>query len=266
MSNDSARSSRIVACDTPFRLISSALGRRHYTRRRARMRAENTPCLAIIPDDEIDIEILQHGVYERHLLSFLFDNVLAPFREEFTGKTALDIGANIGNHSIYFSQRFQQVISFEPGQVASHLLQANLHLNKITNVELHKVGLSDQETQAALMLNEADNPGSNTLHPGTNADGGETIDLRRGDTILKTHANLAPVALVKIDVEGHEAEAVRGFGYKNLYTLAKDLPFPNLRLPLAKAVLSAKYVLEKCKSLDDRYCNLAIATTDQDLI
>ena len=295
---------RVVARDSRFSLLSAALDRRRYLQRRARMKDEGCPSLAIIPNDEIGIEILQFGVYERRLLSMLFDDVLAPFREDFAQKAVLDIGANIGNHSVYLARRFKHVISFEPGAVPSYLLQANLLLNQITNVDVYKIGLSDQEICASLAPSEADNIGSNTVNTDPDASGGEAIELRCGDRLLEGCADLEPIALVKIDVEGHETKALQGlertlrkdrpiilfetackngpsgsdshlallrsFDYRNFYTLAKDFPMPHWRSPLIRAVLRATmgthYVLEKHECFDDRYYNLAIATADQILV
>lgn len=292
---------RVVARESRFSLLSAALGRRRCLRRRTRMKNEGCPSLAIIPNDEIGIEILQFGVYERRLLSMLFDDVLAPFRDDFAQKTVLDIGANIGNHSVYFAHRFKHVISFEPGTVPCHLLQANLLLNRTTNVDVYKIGLSDREMRASLAPSEADNIGSSRVSPSSDACDCEEIELRCGDTVLEKCVDLAPVAVVKIDVEGHEYNALKGleqtlrrqrpiilfeipggsgpcdresylallrsFGYRNFYTLAKDYRLPHWRSPLVRAILratmGASYVLKKHDYFDGRYYNLAIATADQ---
>jgi hypothetical protein len=175
-------------------------------------------------------------------------------------------------------------------------------LNNSDNIDPHQVGLSDQDRRASLAPVQADNIGSNA---GTEAsvDNSELIVLRRGDSVLQSIIGLEPIAVVKIDVEGHEIEALRGlettlrkdrplvlfeisrkhgrsgsdalvqllrsFGYSNFYTLAKDFPLPRWRSPLIRAALrtaiGARYVLKKRESFDDRYYNLAIATVDQQL-
>lgn len=294
---------RIICRDSQFRLLSDALGRRQYVRRRALMQAAKCPRLAIIPDDEIGIEILQFGMYERRLLTMLFDNVLVANCSDFKQSAALDIGANIGNHSVYLANRFKRVVAFEPGSVAFHLLRANQILNNCTNIDAHQIGISDQDRQASLTQAQAYNLGSSTVaeHDGRI---GEAIELRRGDAVLQSISGLEPIALVKIDVEGHEVAALRGlettlrtdgpivlfeitgkhgpsgsdaivyllrsYGYNNFYTLAKDFPLPRFRSPLIRvalrAAIGARYVLKKRDSFDDRYYNFAIATVDQQLI
>jgi len=294
---------RTLARDSQLRLLLDALGRRRLLQRRARMQKQGCPSLAIIPDDEIGMEILQFGVYERRLLSLLFEHVLARFADEFAQRTVLDIGANIGNHAIYMSRRFKRVVAFEPGYVAYHLLQANLRLNGASNVDARAIGLSDRDAFATLAPQETNNIGSNAVTTKSDVAGAERIELRRGDAVIAGCADIEPIALVKIDVEGHEIEALRGLsnmlqahrpiilfetkgkhgengsdailallrglGYENFYTLAKDFPFPHWRSPIARAAiraaLGARYVLQRRESFDDRYYNLAIATSDQEL-
>ena len=144
------------------------------------------------------------------MLSILFDDVFAPLCDHFAQKAAIDIGANIGNHSLFLASRFKRVIGFEPGSVANHLLLANRLLNNIANVEPHQIGLSDQDKQASLIPKEANNIGSKTVAAGVAGAFSERIELRRGDEVLEGIASLEPIGLVKIDVEGHETEALRG--------------------------------------------------------
>jgi FkbM family methyltransferase len=299
----STPNSRIVARETAFRLFINAIERRRLLGRRARIQAKQPLRLAIVPDDEIGIEILQFGLYEARLLSMLFDDVLAPYCDDFKQLMALDVGANIGNHSVYLAQRFDQVLAFEPGKVASHLLRANMYLNAVENFRVFEVGLSDQDARAALLQREANNLGSSTISAESDDTATHTIELRRGDALLRELHLTKRIGLVKIDVEGHEAAVLRGLsetlrahepiilfetfgrdgesgsdailsflrrvGYKNFYTLAKDFPFPSLRAPVARAalraVMGARFVLTRRDVFDDRYYNLAIATVNEEL-
>lgn len=296
--------SRVVARESRLRQILDLLGRGLYACRRSRMRAAKMPRLAIIPDDEIGLEILQFGIYERRLLGLLFDDVFSGFRDRFLEMTVLDIGANIGNHSVYLARRFRRVVAFEPGSVAFHLLCANRSLNGCANIDPYQVGISSHDGQAYLVQVQSDNIGSNAVTGDANAGSAEEIALRRGDGFLESLPGLPPIGLVKIDVEGHEIEALRSlektlrayrpiilfettgkygatgsdalvellrsFGYRNFYTLAKDFPLPRWRSPIfrmvLRLVLGASYVLTSRENFDDRYYNLAIATIEEQLI
>ena len=61
--------------------------------------------IAIFAHDYIGIQINQFGIYEKDELQTLF-RFLEPLFEEFQNSEALDIGANIGNHSLYFQKYF----------------------------------------------------------------------------------------------------------------------------------------------------------------
>lgn len=268
------------------------------------MGKRNFPTLAVVPNDEIGIEILQHGLYERELLTLLFDNVLAPYKERFSQCAVLDIGANIGNHTIYFSRRFKRVIAVEPGSTAMHLLQANLLLNRTNNVEAFKLALSDRQAAVAIKPKEDNNLGSTAICNAKAAADDEMVELQQGDVMLMENKCDDDIGLVKIDVEGHEMEVLRGleqtlreykpivlfetsgkhgpggsdailsllrgFGFQHFYTLARDLPFPRWRAPFARAALrlvfGAKFVLSKPERLEDRYYSFVIATVNEELI
>ena len=52
---------------------------------------------------------------------------------------AVDVGANIGLHSVRFAQKFSQVESFEPFSINYECLEKNVFT--FTNVNLHKKAL-----------------------------------------------------------------------------------------------------------------------------
>ena len=56
-------------------------------------------------------------------------------------KIALDIGANIGTHTVYLSEYFKEVHGFEPQRKVFNLLKANVEINNCHNVKLHNFGL-----------------------------------------------------------------------------------------------------------------------------
>lgn len=76
-----------------------------------------------MPSDAICREILLDGYYERDLLAGMCK--LAGNKQG----TCLDIGANIGNHSVYFSGHFAKVVAFEAHPRNVGILRANIHYN-----------------------------------------------------------------------------------------------------------------------------------------
>lgn len=102
------------------------------------------PKFWIMPYDSICKKIFTDGVYEKELL-FGLSNL-----GDFSKSIFLDIGANIGNHTLFFSNIFDQVISFEPSERNVWILKANLELNNIKNVIVVPKGLSDESGYIAL--------------------------------------------------------------------------------------------------------------------
>ena len=68
------------------------------------------------------------------------------------GLTALDIGANIGNHTIFFAEIFAKVIAFEPNPKTHSVLIINT--NNLNNVVCLMVGASSRKTTLNFSVNE----------------------------------------------------------------------------------------------------------------
>lgn len=105
---------------------------------------DGLPKFWVIFSDPICRDLLVNGYYERELLDGM--QLLARNRKGI----AIDAGANIGNHTVYFSQTFPRVVSFEPGPANCLILKANLYLNRIRNVTLVEKALGAQETTVLL--------------------------------------------------------------------------------------------------------------------
>lgn len=126
-------------------------------------------------------------------------------RDHYKGGTFVDIGANVGNHSIFAAKvmRAPNVIAIEPNPAAYKILNCNLALNELGNVVRHiACGLSDHEGVAAVEKIGEANLGGAQLREG---DGGAVL-LRRGDELLSD----VDVGFIKIDVEGMELGVLRG--------------------------------------------------------
>lgn len=170
-------------------------------RQSSRHLSENRKQLVVFAFDYIAHAINVNGIYEKDDLDTFFEwieSVGIDFKEA----TALDIGANIGNHSLYFSDYFKRVVSFEPHPRTFGLLALNAQL--ADNISCHNVGLSDQDGSATLWVPPA-NFGRSSV---SESRGARPIDIKL--VKLDDFGEFENVKLLKIDVEGHEQKALLG--------------------------------------------------------
>lgn len=123
----------------------------------------------------------------------------------------LDIGANVGNHAVYFSKFFdaKKIYVFEPVVRSYKLLLANLCLNYCHNVNVDFVGvaLGHMNTVGYPYMKYLDNLGSVTLHSDPVKDSlFEQVPVMPGDILLQGEH----VDFIKMDIEGMEMLALQG--------------------------------------------------------
>lgn len=191
------------------RLVRSRLVRL-LARRRERLGAARIACF---PGDDIGDHVIAQGWYEDLLLQAIFDRFLAADADAFRQGAALDVGANIGNHSLWLARRFAQVYAFEPNPVCTRLFEANMLMNQVDNVKLFTVGLSDEPAQRLFHANLQGNLGRSGVTPELAATASRSfpVELDCGDRLLAAHLpDTLPVQLIKLDIEGHEFQALSG--------------------------------------------------------
>lgn len=128
--------------------------------------------------------------------------LLAPYCRD-TG-LFVDIGSNVGNHSIYVTKFLgaKRVIAFEPYPPAFRVLDINMTLNGLSDqVTLHPVGLSNQPGRASVQLPFANIGGARFV-----ASNEGQFEIVTGDSILADE----PVTFLKIDTEGLELNVLAG--------------------------------------------------------
>lgn len=91
--------------------------------------------------NNIDFAIYYYGAFEKPLLYFLRDtmNSLSPAQPVF-----VDVGANIGQHSVFMAAHNSKVHSFEPFASMRSRLQLQIDTNSLSNVSVHPVGFSKE--------------------------------------------------------------------------------------------------------------------------
>jgi FkbM family methyltransferase len=160
--------------------------------------------MAIFANEYVGILINQFGVYDKFALDSLF-SFLGPVLGEMKTSSALDIGANIGNHTIYFSDYFSSVYSFEPNPQTFDLLSFNL--KTVDNCFPFNVGLGDAAGIFELYENKGNMGASSIKHDYDVGSGRVKIQVKKLDDI---EAELGNVSFIKLDVEGFEYNVIRG--------------------------------------------------------
>ena len=121
------------------------------------------------------------------------------------GDVCLDIGANIGNHSIYYAKicHASKIFAFEPVQSTFATLQKNIKINHLENcIEARNFGLSDRMKSASIVHFDEKNIGSTQL---SENNGGDLKLASLDDMTFSCN-----IDFVKIDVEGMEYDLLRG--------------------------------------------------------
>jgi FkbM family methyltransferase len=157
--------------------------------------------------NEIDANVYFYGAFEKPMLYFLRDFLaLRP-------GAFVDVGANVGNHSLFMSLHATRVHSFEPFPPVLDRLTRQVQSNRLDNVTIHGVALGE-------------NPGKIPFYPPPDKSLGggsfvETvaerhgkrpgIDLEvvKGDDYFLANG-IKDFSAIKVDVEGFEMPVLLG--------------------------------------------------------
>lgn len=173
-----------------------------------RRRIVATPAgrFCIDPASDFGFRLLTDGAYEPELTA-AFRSLLAP------GRTCVDIGANEGWFSVLaagLTGEADRVVAVEPQARLQPVLAANFALNGLDRIRLEAAAVSDRKGEASFFLAPDTNTGASALSCCTRY----RLPSQRVRTctlaeLLDKH-NLDKVDLLKMDIEGHEHEAILG--------------------------------------------------------
>lgn len=137
-----------------------------------------------------------------------------------SAKVILDIGANLGNHTLYWAERLspKTIFSFEPYAPNYENLVINIQQNGLEHI-VQPVAMAVGKCRgiAKLDYTNTDNFGGTTFSV---AEGAETgVTMISIDEFVREHA-VQEVSFIKIDTEGFEIDILKGA----LVTLQRDRP------------------------------------------
>jgi FkbM family methyltransferase len=163
----------------------------------------------------IDRHILSEGLFEKGVIDLLLETCSKVRRTSLM----IDIGANIGNHTVALARTFKRVEAVEPHPVLFRVLEANVIHNQLAHVTCHNIGLAGEDAKGTLVAS-VDNHGLNRVEErsqlppevfglskkefGTRY----AIELKSAIAFVSTFADSLDEAFIKIDVEGMEEEII----------------------------------------------------------
>lgn len=157
--------------------------------------------------DVIGRHLYKRGAIERRMTETLIERLVLP-----AGSVSFDVGANLGWYSLILDRLARpgaRVFAFEPDPDNFGLLLANVEANGARTVSAQQMAVSDRAGTETLHRYSGKNRGRHSLLPGASSDPIEVL-VTALDTFRTAQAPHAPVAFVKIDVEGYELPVLRG--------------------------------------------------------
>lgn len=156
-----------------------------------------------VVDNGVERALYYYGTYERGTL-----DIIGKILKQ--GDVFVDVGANIGLMSIYAGLKVGEkgsVYAFEPNPNTKSLLLENIHLNKIKNIKVEGLALSNEIKDSKIYDRWDINRGGASLIKPSNPT--QSYDIH--ETTFSEYFNLdQEIKLIKIDVEGFELEVLKG--------------------------------------------------------
>lgn len=157
----------------------------------------------------IEETLIHSGSWEPNLVGFL-----RPFLTE--GDLVLDIGANIGYHSLHFASLLPKVdcISFEPHPIIYEQLTDNIRINQFSNINAYQVAVGDVSGTTSFFMQDekAYNRGMSAIeyYQGIGAEFTK-IEVKKIaiDDFLSKEMQKR-VKIIKIDTQGFEYQVISG--------------------------------------------------------
>jgi FkbM family methyltransferase len=154
------------------------------------------------PQDHIQKTIIEsQAYYEQGMLEDIKDRLA-----EKSATKIVDVGAYIGNHSLFFATHCNaEVYSFEPFKDSFENFQKNIAANGLeSTIHSYNIALGDVPAKARMSVPQKKNIGMNQVIQDSTGD----VDVMTLDDVL--YGSVKPIDLMKVDVEGMELSVLKG--------------------------------------------------------
>ncbi len=122
---------------------------------------------------------------------------------------ALDLGANIGLHSLMLSRAgFDSIVAFEPDLEYRERFNRNMAVNEVANIELQNIAISDTDGEATFVRLLGNTTGSH-ISGSKQSIYGETKDFKVKTISVENYIKANRRGLIKMDIEGSESKVIR---------------------------------------------------------
>jgi FkbM family methyltransferase len=153
-------------------------------------------------------KLSRHGMHEPAISAWIVEHLRLR-----GGDVMLDVGANIGWYAVLCDRMAEPgaaIFAFEPDPDNVALLRANLERNHASRVQVVTSAVSDSERVATLHRYAGGNRGQHTLLPLYSGDDIQVRTTTLDGFWMRAALDARRLRLLKIDIEGHEAAALRG--------------------------------------------------------
>ncbi|OIO31238.1 hypothetical protein AUJ77_00305 [Candidatus Nomurabacteria bacterium CG1_02_43_90] len=147
----------------------------------------------------LDKWLYVYKCYETHILKEIMNNIKK-------GDTVLDIGANIGHHSLFISKVVGDkgnVISFEPISFLREQFEKSTSINKSANVTVMPLALGEKESKETIHICESNTAGSSIVNF-------SAVGKKESIKVVTLDSLSLNPSFMKIDVEGYEYFVLKG--------------------------------------------------------
>ena len=157
--------------------------------------------------NQIDADVYFYGGFEKTMLFFLRDFIAtAP-------GVFVDVGANVGNHSLFMSLHAEHVHSFEPFPPVLDKMRSLVEINQLDNITIHEVALGDEVGVIPFYTPPEESLGGGSFLESVALKHGERpiveLSVVPGDVYFARH-QIDRFSVIKVDVEGYEIPVLKG--------------------------------------------------------
>jgi FkbM family methyltransferase len=162
-------------------------------------------------DNVVSYEIISNGFYTADISNLMYSIFQ---RDPCKGRLFVDAGANLGYYTLMALANGCRVISFEPQKLAAAMIRMSVSANRFEKSTLINAALGEFGGETVFMPRVMGNlGGSSASHTQNCAEENNGLHYKQGScssTVKMDDHIQEPIFILKIDVEGHEANAFAG--------------------------------------------------------